>query len=81
MSGCNWEAIHGFNTPGEYRRFYLWLKSQLDADMIEEVPVGCSTKEMPFGVDEKWFRCKESSEVWRLVAPEAPFSGLWEEVE
>lgn len=81
MSGCNWEEIHGFNTPGEYRRFCLWLKSQTDADIIEEIPAGRSKKEIPFGIDEKWFRCKESGEIWRLAAPDAPFLGLWAPVE
>ena len=81
MSSCNWEAIHGFDTPGEYRKFCVWLDLQVVAGMVENILVGDSTKEVPSGSDEKWFKCKESGEVWRLVAPEAPFRGFWAEVE
>ena len=81
MKNCNWEEIHGFKTPGEYRRFCIWLESQVITDMVEEIPVGQSKKRMPFGSNEKWFRCKGSGEVWRLVAPDSPFLGLWTAVE
>lgn len=81
MSRCNWEAIHGFDTPGEYRRFCVWLESQIAAGMVESIPIGQSKKEIPFGFNEKWFKCKESNETWRLVAPDAPFRGSWAEVE
>jgi hypothetical protein len=81
MNKCNWEEIHGFNTPGEYHRFCLWLQLQVEVDMVEEVPVCQSKKEIPFGIHEQWFKCKVSGEVWRLVAPDAPFRGLWVAVE
>jgi len=81
MNPCNWEAIHGFDTPGEYRRFCVWLELQIANDMVEEIPIGHSKKEVPSGSDERWFRCKESDEVWRLVAPDAPFRGFWAAVE
>ena len=80
MSKCNWEEIHGFESPGEYQRFCAWLDSQLRAEIIESVPVGLSKLRVPYGFNEKWFKCKESGEIWRLVAPEAPFHGSWEEV-
>lgn len=81
MSGCNWEAIHGFTTPGEYRRFCDWLESQVTAGMVENIPVGKSKNEVPFGFDEKWYMCKDSGDVWRLVAPAAPFHGSWTSVD
>lgn len=81
MNRCNWEAIHGFDTPGEYRRFCAWLEAQVTNGMVEKIPIGHSKKEVPFGADERWFRCKESGEVWRLVAPDAPSRGFWTEVE
>lgn len=81
MKGCNWEEIHGFSTPGEYRRFCDWLESQVAVGLVEKIPVRHSKKEVPFGSNEKWFRCKESGEAWRLVAPDAPFAGFWAEVE
>lgn len=81
MSNCNWEAIHGFNSPGEYLRFCSWLESQIQSEMVEEIPVVPTKTMMPFGFEEKWFKCKASGEVWRRVAPEFPFRGLWDEVE
>lgn len=49
--------------------------------MIENIPVGSSSVDIGFGFEEKWFKCKESDEVWRLVAPQAPFLGLWDRVD
>lgn len=81
MSSCNWEAIHGFDTPGEYRRFCVWLESQVVAGMVENIPISGSKKEVPFGSEEKWFKCKKSGDVWRLVAPDTPSRGFWAPVE
>jgi hypothetical protein len=49
--------------------------------MVEGVPVGSSLGDVGFGFEEKWFKCKESNEVWRLVAPQAPFLGSWDVIE
>ena len=81
MNRCYWEVVHGFETLGEYRRFCAWLDSQVTSGIVERIPVGFSKKNVPFGIDEKWFRCKESGEVWHLLAPDAPFCGSWTEVE
>ena len=81
MSRCNWEEIHGFDTLGEYRRFCAWLELQVLDGTAENIPIGHSKKEVPFGSDEKWFRCNESGEVWRLVAPDSPSRGFWAVVE
>lgn len=81
MNCCNWESIQEFNSPGEYRRFCAWLESQIVAGMVERISVGYSNVDVGFGVDEKWFKCKDSGEVWRLIAPEPPSRGLWSVVE
>jgi hypothetical protein len=81
MTYCNWETISGFSSPGEYQRFCCWLDAQVAEGIAEEIPVGKARNEVPFGFYEKWFRCKENDKVWRLVAPDAPFRGLWAEVE
>lgn len=77
MLNCNWEVIDGFKSPGEYQRFCAWIDAQVEAGTVESVPVGSSPREVGFGFEEKWFKCKESNEVWRLVAPQAPFLGFW----
>ena len=78
MNNCNWEAIHGFQSPGEYRRFCAWIDSQVKAGLVESISVGNSSVDVGFGFEEKWFKCKESNEVWRLVAPQVPFLGSWD---
>ena len=78
---CNWKRISEFSSLGEYQHFCRWLDAQLTEGTAVQIPVGMSKKEVPFGFDEKWFICKETGRTWRLVAPEAPFRGLWAEVE
>jgi hypothetical protein len=53
----------------------------MEAGMVESIPVGNSSLDVGFGFEEKWFKCKESNEVWRLVAPQAPFLGSWSLIE
>ena len=80
MNPCYWEAINGFESPGEYRRFCLWLSAQVDAGIVEIVPVVELSRDLIFGSRESRYQCKASGETWRLVAPDAPFRGLWEPV-
>jgi hypothetical protein len=80
MNMCNWEAIHGFESPGEYKRFCSWLSDQIDAGLVEGIPVTKQSGDLIFGLDVRWYRCKASEEVWRLVAPQAPFKGAWEPI-
>lgn len=79
MSSCNWEAIHGFVSPGEFQRFCAWLQAQVQSGLVEEVEV--DLKNLYFGDDEKWFKCKTTGEVWRLVSPDFPFRGLWDSID
>ena len=75
MTQCNWEVIDKFSSPSEYHRFCEWLDEQLKDRSVEEVPVRDSYAGPLF--EEKWFRCKESGEVWRRIAPQDPFHGYW----
>lgn len=81
MNLCNWEAIQGFESPGEYRRFCTWLAEQIESGLVESVPVIEPSNDLIFGLEEIWYRCKASGEVWRLVAPQAPFRGSWGELK
>lgn len=81
MTGCEWEPIHGFNSPAEYRRFCTWLELQIQSKLVEEIPIDQAKSKMAFGFDEKWFKCLSTGDVWSRVAPEAPFRGLWDVVE
>ena len=78
INNCNWERINGFSSIGEYNRFVLWLESQVISGVIENIPVSNPSKDLIFGVEEAWFKCSESKEIWRLISPSFPFAGLWE---
>lgn len=73
-SGCPWEEIHGFANPSEYSRFRAWVEEQLVSGQAREQPVIT-----PYGgiVIERWLRHTGSGQIWRLVAPDAPFYGLF----
>jgi hypothetical protein len=81
MNLCNWEVIHGFETPREYRRFCAWVSDQISAGMVEEISVIQPSRDLIFGLEEHWYRCKASGEIWRLVTPEFPFRGFWGPVQ
>lgn len=78
MNNCNWEVIEEFSSFNEYRRFSIWIEQQVAYGVIEEVLV--KEPYSVFGVKERWFKCLKTSEVWRLVSPDAPFKGCWEHV-
>lgn len=70
-----WDEIHGFDSPGEYRRFLTWIADGLTDGSLEEVAVErrYSGSEL---FEERWFRA-QSGQLWRLVAPEPPFRGVF----
>lgn len=74
-NGCNWEVIEQFISLDEYERFVRWLDKQINIGKIVLVPVMESYAGAAF--EEKWIKCLSSSEIWRLVAPQAPFMGYW----
>ena len=74
-----WEEIHGFTTPGEYKRFVQYLEEQVVAGVAKELPAApLYRKGMIYG--GRWFQDIETGAIWRLVQPDPPFRGLWEPV-
>lgn len=74
-----WDEIHGFSTPGEFSRFRAWIREALAEGALTEIPVGEPYSGSPL-FDEHWYRAA-SGAVWRLVAPEPPFRGVFKRVE
>lgn len=74
-----WDEIHGFTSPSEYERFVRWLNEQEAAGVIEMVPVGRRYNDSSL-FEEQWVRCVECTQVWRVVAPDPPFRGVFEKV-
>lgn len=38
MSNCNWETIDNFQSYSEYERFQNWIQSQLNENLIWDLP-------------------------------------------
>jgi hypothetical protein len=79
MSGI-WEEIHGFDSPGEFKRFCTHVDGQVSSGLaVVRTADPSYEKGKIFG--GRWFENVEAQEIWRLVAPDFPFRGLWEKVE
>ena len=79
MKACPWEKIIDFQSYSEFERFVDWMDEQVKSGVAEELPIqkpyiGATT------FQEKWFRHIPSRETWRLVWPDAPFTGVFEPV-
>lgn len=73
-----WDEIHGFGSLLEYERFESWLADAIGHGFFVEVDV-----DAPYSgsnsFEQRWVR-DSSGVVWRLVAPDAPFPGVFEKV-
>jgi hypothetical protein len=79
MSEFEWEEIHGFVLPSEYQRFVKYIESQVATGHAVEIPANPQYhKGEIYG--GRWFEHGTSREIWRLVPPDFPFRGLWEQV-
>ena len=80
MNACPWEKISDFRSYSEFERFVEWMDEQVRSAVAVEVPV-----ERPYigatTFREKWFRHIATGSTWRLVWPDAPFTGVFETVE
>lgn len=74
-----WEEIHGFVSPGEYKRFVQYIEAQVADGIVKELSVNpkCG-KGMIYG--GRWFEDLSTGAIWRLVPPDVPFRGLWEPI-
>lgn len=79
MTTSGWERIDGFRTLGEFDRFEAWMMDLVSKGKVRQVPVtqpylGATT------FTEAWFQHVGAGEVWRLVWPDGPFTGLFDRV-
>lgn len=79
QTSSGWEAIRGFQSPGEHRRFVEFMERQVSSGEAEELE-----PDPAYGPGElyggRWFRHRATGEVWRLIPPDPPFYGVWEPV-
>jgi hypothetical protein len=74
-----WDEIHGFASPGEYKRFVQYIEGQVASGVAKEQPTDpLYGKGMIYG--GRWFQDVTTGAIWRLVAPDPPFLGLWEPI-
>jgi hypothetical protein len=73
-----WDEIHGFESPGEFERFRRWIADVVENGSLVEIPVGSPYSGSPM-FDEHWYRTTDGV-VWRVVAPDPPFRGVFERV-
>ena len=78
MKPCACTALYEgseFRTP-----VLFWnLETAIKTSSLTEIPVG-----IPFAdaaVEEKWFKCSQCDRVWRLVSPDYPFKGAWDQID
>lgn len=65
-SFCGWKDFDAFVTSLEA------------SGAFTPVPVGIPYSNV--GLSEHWYQCNTCQMVWRLVEPDAPFAGIWEQV-
>jgi hypothetical protein len=75
-----WEEIRGFASLGEYKRFCTYIENKVTSGLARERNPDPNYNRGTI-VGGRWFEDIETNEVWRLIAPDIPFRGLWERVE
>jgi hypothetical protein len=80
MKNHQWELINDFRSLNEFEQLEKFIDVQIDIGDATEVAV-----EKPYlnasAFREKWYCHLASGEVWRLVWPDVPFTGLFEPVQ
>lgn len=79
MTG-QFETIDDFQSLSEFNHFVAWIHEQVRLGNVDKIPVlqpylNASTFE------EQWFREKSSGDIWRLVWPDSPFTGLFDRID
>lgn len=64
-----------FRSPSEYMALTALISRTAS---LQETPV--ITPYDNVGCKERWFTCSACGGVWRLVDPDPPFTGLWQQV-
>lgn len=79
MKNCTWESIDDFRSLGEFESFENWMDEQVVSGEAIEVAVTRPYLDAS-AFREKWYCHTTSGDVWRLVWPDGPFTGVFEEV-
>jgi hypothetical protein len=77
---CGWEPVDGFESLAEYERLRSRLTEQIQAGVASKKRISWG-RGWGTAWDESWYRCKETRETWRLIAPDPPFRGIFKPVK
>jgi hypothetical protein len=58
--------------------YFNFEKELLQNPKFEEVKVEKLKNNV--GFFERWYKCNKCGTVWRLVEPDSPYKGIWEQV-
>ena len=80
MRKCDWEKINDFTSYFEFDRFVCWMNLQIEDGLAKEIAVKEFYNNTPL-FQEKWYLHVQTGQIWRLVWPDSPFTGIFEQVE
>lgn len=75
---CECGSIHKPGPFSGWNDFDAFLATLKAAPSLSLVPVKVPHSNV--GLQENWYQCSKCQAVWRLVEPDPPFTGLWEQV-
>jgi len=78
-SDCGWKPVDGFGSLADYERLRSSINQQIKAGQAEQRRVGKPYSGLQT-LDEHWYRCRATGQIWRLIAPDPPFPGIFERV-
>ena len=70
-------------TPGVFNSFSDYeahKKELINSGLFVAVPVAQPYANVG-GLEEAWYKCKHCNCLWRLVEPDPPFKGIWQQVD
>ena len=70
---------YSFESLRDYNELKRMLSETIERGFVEEVPV-MITRPVPSHA-ERWYREKETGEIYSLTPPEAPSQGAWERID
>jgi hypothetical protein len=77
VTSCDWETIEAFDSLNHYKEFLAKLEAEVAAGKAQALKVD-SSKGWGSAWKERWFECKADHRIWRLVAPDPPFPGVFD---
>lgn len=79
MKACPWVKLDSFRSAFEFEEFLDWITDTIAEGKAKEIKVSSRYGNIS-AFAEQWFKHVESGEIWRLVRPDYPFTGLFKRV-